>query len=217
MGLLRPDSSRFSWAARRGAVLLSICGLHVAAVAGLLHVSLRPAEAPASPPPIQAVLFQAQQPQEHRPQVEVLMELPAIDIPPVLIEPRWTPPQPTAIRVSMTPEPPQQAAAATVAVFDANMPVELQTVDYLQRVEPRYPPMAKRARAQGTVFLRVIIGPDGKPVEVRVERSSGHEVLDVAARTAVLKWLFRPYKENGIARAASVIVPIEFSITGRRS
>jgi len=95
--------------------------------------------------------------------------------------------------------------------------VELQTVDYLQRVEPRYPPMARRARAQGTVFLRVIIGPDGKPVEVRVERSSGHEVLDVAARTAVLKWLFRPYQENGIARAASVIVPIEFSITGRRS
>lgn len=215
MGLLRPDSSSYGRAARRGSVLVAICGLHVVAVAGLLHMNVRPAEIPPSPP-IQAVLFQAQQPQEQRPQVEVLMKLPAIEIPQVLIEPRWTPPQPTAIRVSLSPQPPQQAATSVTAI-DANVPVELQTVDYLQRVEPRYPPMAKRAHAQGTVFLRVIIGPDGRPVEVRVERSSGHEVLDTAARTAVLKWLFRPYQENGIARAASVIVPIEFSITGRRS
>src|SRR5690606_253948 len=108
-----------------------------------------------------------------------------------------------------------QAAASTVAI-DADIPVELETIDYLERVEPRYPPAAKRARAQGTVFLRVIIGTDGRPREVRVEQTSGHELLDEAACSAVQKWLFRPYRENGIARAASVIVPLKFQISTRR-
>lgn len=217
MGLLRPATPRFGRIGGRGSVLLAIGGLHVAAVAGLMHMGVRPAQTPAVVA-IQAVLLHAEQPREARPEVVVQLEAPPIEIPPVLIEPQRMPPQPTAIRVSLkVAEPPQQAAAQNIVAVDADVPVELQTVDYLERVEPRYPPMAKRARAQGTVFLRVIIGIDGKPREVQVERSSGHEVLDAAARSAVLKWLFRPHRENGIARAASVIVPIEFSITGRRS
>ena len=164
--------------------------------------------------PIQAVLLHAELPEQPRPQIEPQFALPAIEVPPVLIHVQQAPP-PTAIRVA-THRPPQTAVVATIpAVVDADVPVEVESVDYLQRVEPRYPPMARRAHAQGTVFLRVIIGTDGRPREVRVERSSGHELLDVAARNAVEKWLFRPYRENGIARAASVIVPIEFAITRR--
>ena len=217
MGLLHPGRPTLHHAGRRGLVLAVIAGLHVAAVAGLMNMSLQPAPAVAAAEPIQAVLLQSEAPQQARPKLEPEFRLPDIEVPPVLIVPQWTPPPPTAIRVSTHSQPqPTAPAAAVTAVIDADIPVELQTVDYLQRVEPRYPPMAKRARAQGTVFLRVIIGTDGRPREVRVERSSGHEVLDAAARSAVEKWLFRPYSENGVARAASVIVPIEFAISARR-
>jgi len=217
MGLLQPARPTLHHAGRRGLVFAGIAGLHVAAVAGLMNMTMLPPPATAVSEPIHAVLLQSEAPQQARPKLEPQFRLPDIEVPPVLIAPQWTPPQPTAIRVSTHSEPqPAAPAAAVTAVIDADIPVELQTVDYLQRVEPRYPPVAKRARAQGTVFLRVIIGTDGRPREVRVERSSGHEVLDAAARSAVEKWLFRPYSENGIARAASVIVPIEFAISARR-
>jgi TonB family protein len=43
-----------------------------------------------------------------------------------------------------------------------------------------------------------------------VERSSGFERLESAAREAVEKFLFRPYEVNGIAQPAQVLIPIGF-------
>ncbi len=216
MGLLqtRPASQRHLGA--RGVALLAIGGLHAAAVAGLLHMGIAPAEGEVAPP-IQAVLLQSDQPRQAAPELQVQMELPAIEIPPVSIMPFEIPVQPTALRVALTPPPAAAAVTAAPAAIDADIPVELETIDYLERVEPRYPPAARRARAQGTVFLRVIIGTDGRPREVRVEKTSGHALLDAAACSAVEKWLFRPHRENGVARTASVIVPLKFEISSRRS
>ena len=217
MGLLHPGSSSgLHWLGSRGAVLGAIGGLHVAAVAGLMHMGVSPFKTE-EPQPIQAVLMPMEQPRDARPQLEPVMKMPDIVVPPVYIKPHLMVEQPTAIRVSLQREVAPQPAAARPSTGDSDAPVELQTVDYIERVEPRYPPMAKRARAQGTVFLRVIIGTDGRPREVRVERSSGHEVLDTAALNAVTRWVFRPYSENGVARVASVIVPIEFTISSRRT
>jgi TonB family protein len=70
---------------------------------------------------------------------------------------------------------------------------------------------------QGVVHLRVLIGPDGEPREIRIDRSSGYKALDEAAREAVSRSQFRPYRENGVARMAVVIVPVEFTLTGRNS
>jgi protein TonB len=215
MAFFPPGPARIRRLGPRGIALVAIGALHAAAVAGLLQMGIRPAE-PVVATPIQAVLLQAaDQPQQARPKLEVQMELPQVQIPPVYIEPFQMPAQPTAIRVSPDRAAPAQIAASVTPV-DADIPVELERIDYLERVEPRYPPAARRARAQGTVFLRVIIGTDGRPRDVRVERSSGHELLDAAACSAVQKWLFRPYRENGIARAASVIVPLKFEISTRR-
>lgn len=215
MGLLQPAAPGPGHVGGRGVILAAIVGLHGAAVAGLMHMN---AVVPSveTAPPIRAVLLQADPVQEQRPQIEPDLSLPEIQIPPVLVPLQWSAPPPVAIQVSTRTAPQPASSSAAGDAVDADVPVQLQSIDYLQRVEPRYPPAAKRARAQGTVFLRVIIGTDGRPREVRVERSSGHELLDVAARAAVEKWLFRPYRENGVARVASVIVPIEFAITARR-
>ena len=65
------------------------------------------------------------------------------------------------------------------------------------------------------MLLIVLIDPEGHARDVRVHRTSGFEQLDVAARDAVWAALFKPHRENGVARSARVIVPIQFSLTVR--
>ena len=65
----------------------------------------------------------------------------------------------------------------------------------------------------GTVLLQVLVGIDGRPLEVTVAQSSGHRELDEAARAQVLKrWSFQPATKEGKAVQAIGMVPIEFAL-----
>ena len=57
----------------------------------------------------------------------------------------------------------------------------------------------------------------GLALRVEIEESSGFERLDAEARNAVQRALFKPWTENGRARQAVVLVPIEFGLTRRTS
>jgi protein TonB len=103
---------------------------------------------------------------------------------------------------------------ATPATADAAptsvAPPLVESVDYVRTVPPVYPRESQRRREYGTVLLRVLVDEQGRPARVQVERSSGYQRLDVAARTAVEKFLFRPHEVNGVARTAQVLIPIGF-------
>ena len=78
---------------------------------------------------------------------------------------------------------------------------------------PRYPRQALRDRLVGTVVLKVRVDEQGRPQDVQVERSSGHRVLDRAAREQVLaRWRFHPAQREGRAVPAWGLVPIEFTL-----
>ncbi|WP_433851922.1 energy transducer TonB [Stenotrophomonas nitritireducens] len=84
---------------------------------------------------------------------------------------------------------------------------------YLHAPAPAYPRDALRVGAQGTVTLRVLVGVDGRPLEVSVERSSGNRSLDNAARSQVLRqWTFQPATDNGRAVQAYGLVPVDFKL-----
>lgn len=55
-----------------------------------------------------------------------------------------------------------------------------------------YPLSAQLDRLEGEVSLTVFVTPDGRPEEVALSRSSGHEVLDEAALRFVKKLNFTP-------------------------
>lgn len=103
---------------------------------------------------------------------------------------------------------------ATPTVADAAptsvAPPLVESVDYVRTVAPVYPRESQRRREYGTVLLRVLVDEHGRPARVQVERSSGYERLDIAARTAVEKFLFRPHEVNGVARTAQVLIPVGF-------
>jgi len=83
---------------------------------------------------------------------------------------------------------------------------------YLHNPKPDYPSAARRFGFQGTVVLRVLIGVEGSPTEIRVEKSSGHNILDEAALTAVKQWQFEPAREGDSRVAGWVDVPIQFRL-----
>ena len=91
----------------------------------------------------------------------------------------------------------------TSPVFDAQ---------YLNNPSPIYPSNAKNNNIQGKVFLSVLVGIEGRAIEVKIANSSGYSILDNSALSAVRKWQFVPAKKNGEAVPATVIVPVEFKI-----
>jgi periplasmic protein TonB len=74
--------------------------------------------------------------------------------------------------------------------------------------DPEYSEEARKAKFQGTVLLSAVIGPDGKPKDLRIMRSVGMG-LDQKALDAVWKWRFAPGMRN--EKPVSVLVSIEVS------
>jgi len=147
-----------------------------------------------------------------RPPVEVAPEAPPEALPPVAPRPAETP--------RATPEPPQVATAAP-----SGAPAVGSSADRLdggfagvvrapapdgRNRPPEYPEEARRRRQQGDVLLHLVIEADGDVARVFVARSSGFPALDDAAMRAAQRWRFEPARQDGVAIASEVDVPIAF-------
>jgi len=86
----------------------------------------------------------------------------------------------------------------------------------IYRQEPAYPTRAREESWEGTVILRVLVDPKGRPKFVELSRSSGFVILDRAAIETVKRWRFQPARSAGIAVEDWVRVPIEFRLADRR-
>jgi periplasmic protein TonB len=113
----------------------------------------------------------------------------------------------TSITVATRPVEPAPAGATGV-------PKLVSSVEYVREPKAKYPPAARALKQRGTVMLRALVDASGHAREVNVHRSSGHRVLDDAARTAVAQALFKPYSENGNLIPVYVLIPIEFGVSG---
>lgn len=77
----------------------------------------------------------------------------------------------------------------------------------------QFPLLAVRSHMQGTVLLRVLVDEAGLPVDVVIERSSGHALLDRSARDQVLAgWRFQPAIVDGKPVKAWARVPVSFDL-----
>jgi protein TonB len=77
-------------------------------------------------------------------------------------------------------------------------------------VLPLYPPVARAARAQGTVMLEAIIARDGSVKDVRVTRSV--PLLDQAALDAVRGWRYSAPTLNGLPIEVVMTVTVTFTL-----
>jgi protein TonB len=102
-------------------------------------------------------------------------------------------PPPTITAVAPTP-PPAPIAPPGVPVAPARTAA---VVDARGCPKPTYPPASIRANETGSVVLNFLIDVDGKVLESKVERSSGHRRLDEAARAGLGICKFRPATADG--------------------
>jgi protein TonB len=102
---------------------------------------------------------------------------------------------------------------AMEAIAPVQGPLTGVSLEYAHAPPPAYPRAALRAGLTGTVMLQVLVGVDGRPLDVMVAASSGHRQLDEAARRHVLqRWTFRPAMRDGQPVQAVGLVPIAFDL-----
>jgi periplasmic protein TonB len=80
------------------------------------------------------------------------------------------------------------------------------------RVAPVYPALARQARIQGDVVIRLTIDEAGVPTDIRLV--SGHPMLSPAALDAVKQWRFRPYQMDEKAVEADTQITVRFRLGG---
>lgn len=108
-----------------------------------------------------------------------------------------------------SPETP--GAAAKNLSFDKNEIVFAQP-RYAKNPQPFYPREARKKGYEGEVVLRVEVLSNGQVGEIEVRRSSGHEILDRSAMTAVKQWKFIPAKKDESPVPAWVNIPVTFQL-----
>ena len=111
------------------------------------------------------------------------------------------PPPPPAAPPAPTPPPPAPPVIVQPSTSAA----------HLNNPAPTYPAMSKRLGETGRVVVRVLIGPDGRAQDARIQRSSGFDRLDqVALETARDRWRYVPGTRNGVPEAMWFNVPLNF-------
>ena len=116
---------------------------------------------------------------------------------------------------------PAHAAAAPEAIPLA--PIEITApaaqpfvpAAYRETPLPSYPTSAREQGLEWVVVLGVLVGVNGRAVEINVRTSSGARVLDDAAVDAVKRWRFAPAREGRRAIESWVEVPLKFALQTR--
>jgi protein TonB len=152
---------------------------------------------------------------------------PKVRVAPPTPQPSIAPPRPTTVAPPQAPAVLVENGSEAVLAPDApdpDVPVDSgapeiappatgMSLEYAAAPPPAYPAAARRLRHEGSVLLEVLVDVDGRPLQVTVRESSGHRMLDDAARDQVLaRWRFRPAMRDGRAIQAIGLVPVNFRL-----
>lgn len=209
LAMPQPPALRWNWP--RVGALSGTLSLHLIAIALLLV------------PPLAMKL--AQPARQEITVVDLIKDPPHVEEPPLPVprrivhEVRQKPVLPPAVAPPLAPvdstlqipvaAPPKTSGDVAPQTSGDTAPAALA---YLTRTRIPYPKDALKRHEQGTVILRVLVGADGLPQTVEIEKSSGSRSLDLAARAAVAHWTFMPGTLNGVRSALWARVPIAFDL-----
>ena len=112
----------------------------------------------------------------------------------------------------MTPFPPSVDGQALKGVF---VSAEFEKTNFKSIRDAilknlQYPNSAKRMKIQGSVEVTLVIDPNGKLIDIYLEKSSGYEILDNSAIKAATKLYLEALAIPQIV--TKVTLPINFVI-----
>ncbi|MBN1211063.1 MAG: energy transducer TonB [candidate division Zixibacteria bacterium] len=91
------------------------------------------------------------------------------------------------------------------------VPLEIYP-EMIYQETPVYPEKAESAKIEGMVYIKALIDSEGKVVEAKVGKSSGHDLLDKAAVAAAYKCKFKPGIQKGEPVASWVTYKVDFKL-----
>lgn len=117
---------------------------------------------------------------------------------------------PTPVQLEIPPDIPVTVESSNAITPNGSGAVApARSFSITHRVNPLYPSASRRAGEEGTVLLDIVVGANGVPTEINVERSSGFPALDESAVAAVRKWRFTVNSDSNYAR---VHLPVTFKL-----
>ena len=160
------------------------------------------AEPPPKPIPTKK-LTSVQVPAPVVPHISPVVEIPA-EVHQITTQAAPPAPQPAPLMAKLEASPTPVATA---------QPKQISAVEYVRAPQADYPPMSKRMGEEGKVTLRVLVNEKGQAEKVDIQKSSGSNRLDEAAKVAILRAIFKPYLEDGKALTVIATATISFSLS----
>jgi protein TonB len=161
------------------------------------------------------------QPKVYKPEVEVAINAVEISTQVQQLKEAPLPPKPKLPLEAKTDE---EVEAETIDKTDFTGHERIPTTTALPEYDvppepkyifkPSYPKPARKAKIEGTVYLKLLIDSTGKVIKVRIVKSS-NPLLDEAAVGAAWKWQFYPAMRGNQPVRAYIGFPVQFSLKGK--
>jgi periplasmic protein TonB len=196
--------------------------LHVAIIYALVTGLGRQAIELIRPPIVAKIIDAAKPPPPELPPpppvpVAAPPPLPYFPLPEVVIKqkPPPTPKAPVAIVHEPPPPAPAPAAPPQPAPVVAHVPVvvpgDFSAARHCEK--PIYPETARRLGIAGKVKVRLLVGPDGRVAEHKIDESSGNDRIDAAVVAALKTCRFVPETVDGKPQEKWVALNYAFNLS----
>ena len=83
----------------------------------------------------------------------------------------------------------------------------------IKKVDPEFPPAARRLGVSGSVMIKFLVKADGSVIKASILEANPEGLFDQSALDAIRKWLFTPGIYQGKAVATWVILPVQFRLS----
>ena len=100
--------------------------------------------------------------------------------------------------------------------MDEFIPVE-NPPQIIHSVQPEYPDIARRAGIEGTVWVKILVGKDGKPIKSVVMQNGTNKMFEDAAMAAAMKYAFTPATMSHGPVKVWVAIKFKFQLTTSKS
>ncbi len=88
----------------------------------------------------------------------------------------------------------------------------MKDTNFRYKATPDYPELQLQENIEGTVIVRVTIGPDASLLDAAIDESSGNAALDAAALAAARASLYTAPLRDGKPVTAQYLIVYEFKI-----
>ncbi len=97
----------------------------------------------------------------------------------------------------------------------SSQPVLLDKPTFVsQPIQPRYPRSARKRGIEGVAVYEIWLDEDGNQLKQVLIESSGADMLDSSALSAIKQWQFSPHISGGLKVAHRVQIPVRFKLDG---